>query len=102
MAFEDGDLVLRRREAEVGRYASAVARAVGGDSVPGFRPREDPQRFRERHPDHGRPWSAEDDERLLALYRNGERDPAALGAEFGRQASAVRSRLARLGLGRLL
>ncbi|MFI0736846.1 hypothetical protein ACH4PU_01875 [Streptomyces sp. NPDC021100] len=102
LALEDGDLVLWLREAEVGRFASAVVRAVEVESVPGFRPREDPRRLRERHPNYGRPWSAEDDERLLALYRGGERDLTALGAEFGRQPSAVRSRLARLGLEQLL
>ncbi|MER5785558.1 hypothetical protein ABT104_28175 [Streptomyces mobaraensis] len=102
VAFEDGDLVLRLGEADVGRFTSAAVRAVEVESVPGFRPREDPHRLRERHPNYGRPWSAEDDERLLALYRGGERDLVALGAEFGRQPSAVRSRLAKLGLDQLL
>ncbi|WP_326785264.1 hypothetical protein [Streptomyces sp. NBC_00151] len=51
-----------------------------------------------RYPDMGTPWSAEDDERLLALYRQGERNLDSLGKRFGRKPSAIGSRLPKLGL----
>ncbi|MGC4983240.1 hypothetical protein ACLQ18_21830 [Streptomyces sp. DT193] len=46
----------------------------------------------------GTPWSAEDDERLLALYRQGERNLDSLGKRFGRKPRAIGSRLSKLGL----
>ncbi|NBE56916.1 hypothetical protein [Streptomyces boluensis] len=57
--------------------------------------------LRARYPNFGRPWSSADEEKLLALYRAGQRDFEVLAAEFGRQPSAIRSRLGRLGLERL-
>ncbi|MFE7105289.1 hypothetical protein ACFU98_26295 [Streptomyces sp. NPDC057575] len=55
-------------------------------------------KLRSRYPQMGRPWAQQDDARLLALYQQGERDLDTLGKQFGRKPSAIRSRLAKLGL----
>lgn len=52
---------------------------------------------REKHPRAYEPWTKEEEARLVELYGSGYR-PAAIGAILGRQASAVRSRLQRLGI----
>ncbi|MCX4602398.1 hypothetical protein OG402_18170 [Streptomyces anulatus] len=54
--------------------------------------------MRTKYPNAYQPWAPDNEERLLALYRDGSKDPADLAAEFGRQPSAIRSRLAKLGL----
>ncbi|MGW0958893.1 hypothetical protein ACWD4K_07610 [Streptomyces gelaticus] len=46
----------------------------------------------------GQPWLQQDDARLLVLYQQGERELDTLGKQFGRKPSAIRSRLAKLGL----
>lgn len=60
--------------------------------------RESPEALRARYPSMGSAWSAEDDKQLLALYQQGERNLDTLGKQFGRKPSAIRSRLAKLGL----
>jgi hypothetical protein len=51
--------------------------------------------IRTQHPRAYSPWSAEEDDRLLAMHRQGAPLPV-LVAEFQRQPSAIRSRLRRL------
>ncbi|MFD4031385.1 hypothetical protein ACFWVP_12905 [Streptomyces sp. NPDC058637] len=62
--------------------------------------RQDPNDsdVRARYPRMGQPWPQEDDTHLLALYQQGERDLETLGKQFDRKPSAIRSRLAKLGL----
>ncbi|MFF8972050.1 hypothetical protein [Streptomyces sp. NPDC014995] len=56
------------------------------------------EELRSRYPRMGHPWSPEDDAHLLGLYQQGERDFDTLAKQFGRKPSAIRSRLAKLGL----
>jgi hypothetical protein len=55
---------------------------------------------KEKHPRAYEPWRAVDDARLVAGYRSGL-DFDALGAQFGRQPSAIKSRLQKLALEKL-
>ncbi|RSN51761.1 hypothetical protein [Actinomadura sp. WAC 06369] len=55
------------------------------------------ERLRAKHPNHGKPWTADEDAQLTARFRAGAR-PAELAEEFGRSRGAVRSALLRLGL----
>jgi len=55
-----------------------------------------PPERRGRHPNQGARWSAADDARLVARYREGARQRE-LSTEFGRSAGGIRSRLERLG-----
>ncbi|CAM5741679.1 SANT/Myb-like DNA-binding domain-containing protein [Streptomyces hirsutus] len=77
--------------------STVVSESVCPQGEPGRR-RESPEELRARYPQMGHSWSPEDDARLLALYQQGERDFDTLGKQFGRKPSAVRSRLAKLGL----
>jgi hypothetical protein len=52
---------------------------------------------RREYPNAYLPWTAESDAALLAAYQSGH-DVAALSGTFGRQPSAIRSRLNRLGV----
>ena len=52
---------------------------------------------RREYPNAYLPWTAESDAALLAAYQGGH-DVAALADTFGRQPSAIRSRLNRLGV----
>jgi len=52
---------------------------------------------RRQYPHAYKPWTAEADAALLAAHRAGH-DVATLADTFGRQPSAIRSRLTRLGL----
>jgi hypothetical protein len=52
---------------------------------------------RRQYPNAYLPWTAESDAALLAAYQSGH-DVAALAGTFGRQPSAIRSRLNRLGV----
>ncbi|MEW2081279.1 hypothetical protein [Streptomyces sp. NPDC005283] len=101
LTFEDEELVLWLAGTEVGRFPLSTIESVSPESPPGNGRREGPDELRSRYPNIGLPWSTEDEERLLALYQQGSRDFDALGEEFGRQPSAIRSRLAKLGLERL-
>ena len=52
--------------------------------------------IRREYPNAYLPWTAESDAALLAAYQSGH-DVAALADTFGRQPSAIRSRLNHLG-----
>lgn len=54
--------------------------------------------IKRRHPRAYTPWSPEEDRELDAMFRRGE-IAAAMAVHLGRQPSAIRSRLAKLGLG---
>jgi hypothetical protein len=99
--FDDKHLVLWLAETEVARFALKVVEAVKVDSIPGTSQRETPDQIRARYPNFGQPWTAEDEARLLTRYREGQQDFESLAEEFGRQPSAIRSRLAKLGLEQL-
>lgn len=99
--FDDKHIVLWLAETEVAQFALDVVEAVKVDSIPGSTHREAPDQIRARYPNFGQPWSAEDEARLLAKYREGQQDFESLAEEFGRQPSAIRSRLAKLGLEQL-
>ena len=53
--------------------------------------------IRREYPNAYLPWTAESDAALLAAYQSGH-DVAALADTFGRQPSAIRSRLNHLGV----
>ncbi|MER7112794.1 hypothetical protein [Streptomyces sp. NPDC000229] len=99
LTFEDGHAVLWSAGTEAARYPLAVIASVAvTDNRGNGRQPKDPVAIRSKYPNAYQPWLPQDEERLLALYRGGTKDPAALAAEFGRQPSAIRSRLAKLGL----
>ncbi|MEU1466239.1 hypothetical protein ABZ467_37650 [Streptomyces sp. NPDC005727] len=99
--FDDEHLVLWLAETEVARFTLDVVEAVTVDGIPGTSQRESPDQIRSQHPNFGQPWTTEDEARLLARYREGQHDFESLAEEFGRQPSAIRSRLAKLGLKQL-
>ncbi|MBW8793069.1 MAG: hypothetical protein JF597_05605 [Streptomyces sp.] len=101
ITVQDEHVVLWLATVEVGRYPVNTVTAIDLNGSAGSRRREDPEAVRKRHPNAYQPWSDQDDERLLALYRAGNRDLEALGRAFGRQPSAIGSRLAKLGLEQL-
>ncbi|MCF6525585.1 hypothetical protein [Streptomyces sp. JJ36] len=98
ISFADEHLILWLAETEASRYPLSDVESV---TVEGSERHQDPAAIRAQYPNAGQPWSADDEERLLTLYREGTRDLDELGAEFGRQPSAIRSRLARLGFEQL-
>ncbi|MGW3517071.1 hypothetical protein [Streptomyces hydrogenans] len=97
LTFDSNHLVLWLVGTEVGRFPLGVIESIHPEGGPG-RQRESPEELRARYPKMGQPWTQEDDTRLLALYQQGERDLDALGKQFDRKPSAIRSRLAKLGL----
>lgn len=101
ITFEDDHIVLWIAEAVRTRFPVNMVEAVEVATVPGSSRREDPEQLRARFPNFGRPWSAEDEAKLMTLYREGRRDFDELANEFGRQPTAIRSRLAKLGLEQL-
>ncbi len=54
-------------------------------------------KLRAKHPNAYRPWSREDDDKLTAMFREGEK-VSELVKEFGRQRGSINARLIRLGL----
>ncbi len=99
--FDENHLVLWLAETEVARFALEMVNGVKLDSVLGASQRENPDQIRARYPNFGQPWSGEDDAKLLTRYREGQHDFETLAEEFGRQPSAIRSRLYKLGLEQL-
>ncbi|MFZ4177768.1 hypothetical protein ACOZCI_26320 [Streptomyces griseoincarnatus] len=97
ITFDDGHLHLWLTGTRVGEFPLDIIESVCPHSDAG-RKRKTPDELRARFPRMGHPWSPDDDARLLALYQQGERDFDALGKQFGRKPSAIRSRLAKLGL----
>ncbi|MFC8173846.1 hypothetical protein [Streptomyces sp. NPDC057325] len=97
LTFDSDHLVLWLTGVEVGRFPLGIIESIHPEAGPS-RQRESPEELRARYPKMGQPWAQEDDTRLLALYQKGERDLDALGKQFDRKPSAIRSRLAKLGL----
>lgn len=101
LTFEDEHLALWLADVEVERYPLTIVTSVTFNEAADSSERADPEVIRAQYPNAYAPWSTEDEERLLSLYREGTRDFGTLGTEFGRQPSAIRSRLAKLGLEQL-
>ncbi|WP_416755560.1 hypothetical protein ACMAVT_22240 [Streptomyces sp. FW42] len=97
LTFDSGHLALWLTGTEVGRFPLGTIESIHPQTDPGSQ-RESPEELRARYPKMGQSWTPEDDTRLLALYQQGERDLEALGKQFDRKPSAIRSRLAKLGL----
>ncbi|MFF8408305.1 hypothetical protein [Streptomyces omiyaensis] len=97
LTFDSDHLALWLTGTEVGRFSLDIVESIHPEAGPD-RQRESPEELRARYPKMGQPWAQEDDTRLLALYQQGERDLDALGKQFDRKPSAIRSRLAKLGL----
>lgn len=97
ITFDEGRLNLWLAGTHVGEFPLEIIESVclRGESDSRREPLEE---LRARYPHMGQPWSSDDDARLLALYQHGERDFDTLGKRFGRKPSAIRSRLAKLGL----
>ncbi|WP_225625567.1 SANT/Myb domain-containing protein [Streptomyces werraensis] len=100
ITFDDGNLNLWLAGTHVGEFPLDIIESVCPHGDAG-RKREPPEELRARYPRMGHPWTPEDDAQLLALYQQGERNFDTLGEQFGRKPSAIRSRLAKLGLERL-
>ncbi|WP_121703488.1 SANT/Myb-like DNA-binding domain-containing protein [Streptomyces sp. E5N298] len=100
ITFADGNVNLWLAGTHVGEFALDIIESLCPHGDAGKK-RESPQDLRARYPRMGHPWSPEDDAQLLALYQQGEHDYDTLGEQFGRKPSAIRSRLAKLGLERL-
>ncbi|MFE0131255.1 hypothetical protein ACFWY6_06690 [Streptomyces sp. NPDC059037] len=101
ITFDGDHLILWIAEVERARFPVNMIESVEVATVPGSGRREDPEQLRARFPKFGQPWSAEDEAKLMTLYREGQHDFDELAAEFGRQPTAIRSRLAKLGLEQL-
>ncbi|MFE5969029.1 hypothetical protein [Streptomyces sp. NPDC056463] len=97
LTFDSDHLALWLTGTEVGRFPLDIIESIHPEAAPS-RQRESPEELRASYPKMGHPWTKEDDTHLLALYQGGERDLEALGKQFDRKPSAVRSRLAKLGL----
>jgi hypothetical protein len=97
LTFDSDNLTLWLAGTEVGRFPLNIIESVHPEASPG-RQRESPEELRARYPKMGEPWEQEDDTRLLALYQQGERDLETLAKQFDRKPSAIRARLAKLGL----
>jgi hypothetical protein len=100
LTFHCDHLALWLTGTEVGRFPLDIIESVHPEAAPS-RQRESPEELRARYPKMGHPWTQKDDTHLLTLYQGGERDLEALGKQFDRKPSAIRSRLAKLGLERL-
>ncbi|MEU4259911.1 hypothetical protein AB0B42_21380 [Streptomyces fradiae] len=101
MTFESDHLILWIGETERSRFRMDTIRSVEVTHVLGSSRREDPDRIRARYPNAGKLWNEADDEKLLSLYRAGQKDYEVLANQFGRQPGAIRSRLGKLGLEQL-
>lgn len=100
ITFEDDHLNLWIGDTTRARFPMDVVASVEVVHTPGSTRREDPEQLRAQYPNIGKPWRTVDDENLLASYRSGE-SLDELATAFGRQPSAIRSRLAKLGLEQL-
>ncbi|KOX00355.1 hypothetical protein ADK65_15015 [Streptomyces sp. NRRL B-1140] len=101
ITFDDGHLHLWLAGTHAGEFPVDIIESICPQDEAG-RSRESLEELRARYPQMGNPWSPEDDARLLTLYQQGERDFSTLGKQFGRKPSAIRSRLAKLSLERLV
>lgn len=101
VTLEDEQMVLWLAGVEVQRYTLAIISAVNYNEAAAALQRTDPAAPRTQYPNAYQAWSIEDDERLLTMYHEGTRDFEVLGMELGRQPSAIRSRLEKLGFDRL-
>jgi hypothetical protein len=101
MTFESEHLILWIGDTERFRFRVDTIRSVEVTHVLGGSRSEYPARTRARYPNAGKLWSRADDEKLLALYRAGQKDYEVLANQFGRQPGAIRSRLGKLGLEQL-
>ncbi|MFD3947639.1 hypothetical protein [Streptomyces sp. NPDC058579] len=97
LTFESDHLALWLTGTEVGRFPLDIIESIHPEATPS-RQRESLEELRVRYPKMGHAWTQEDDTHLLTLYQRGERDLEALGKQFDRKPSAIRSRLAKLGL----
>ncbi|MEK0099858.1 hypothetical protein WDA79_15470 [Streptomyces sp. A475] len=101
ITFESDHLILWIGDTERSHFHMDTVKSVEVTHLPGSSRREDPDQIRARHPNVGKLWSEADDEKLLALYRAGQKDHELLADQFGRQPGAIRSRLGKLGLEQL-
>lgn len=81
-------------ERHVDRWANSSSTVGRPDATRKQHPYE---KVRERHPNAYKPWSPEDDRELLRLHEGGW-NKAELAERFGRQPSAIRSRLRKLAM----
>lgn len=101
ITFDNDHLILWLGDTERVRFPMGTVKSIEVVHAPSTSRRVDPDQLRARYPNFGKAWSSADEERLLSLYRAGQRDYDVLATEFGRQPSAIRSRLGRLGLEQL-
>jgi hypothetical protein len=96
-----GQLHGQLRLSDVGPASRMLASLLGGVAATFGEPptvtpaQERIDRLREKHPNAYLPWTAEDDRRLRDLHQR-EVSIAELASTFGRQPSAIKSRLAKV------
>ncbi|WP_327680244.1 hypothetical protein [Streptomyces sp. NBC_00467] len=101
ITFVDSNLVLWVGDTERACFSMETVESVEVVPNPRSNRREPPDELRARYPNYGKPWDPIDEQKLLRLYREGQHDSEELATVFGRQPTAIRSRLARLGLEQL-
>ncbi|MET7636778.1 helix-turn-helix domain-containing protein [Streptomyces sp. NPDC001773] len=99
LTFEEGAVTLWLRGVEVGVFPSASLSAVElSSSAPlPASPAYSVDEVRKQHGNAYQRWSREDEQLLLELHAAGH-SVDALAQRFGRQPSAIRSRLVKLGV----
>lgn len=82
-------------------HASFVKASGGHEPDPNAKKEPAPvsklEKLREKYPNAYRPWAADDDEKLEAMFKEGT-SVASLVKEFGRQKGSINARLIKLGL----
>lgn len=101
ITFGNSHLILWVGDTERASFPMEAVKSIEVAHVSSSSRHEDPDQLRTRYPNAGKLWSKADDDRLLALYRTGQRDLQSLADQFGRKPGAIRSRLGRLGLEQL-
>ncbi|MFD5064739.1 hypothetical protein [Streptomyces sp. NPDC058394] len=102
LTFEEGAVTLWLRGVEVGVFPSASLSAVelSSSPPPPASPAYSVDEVRKQHGNAYQRWSKEDEQLLLELHAAGH-GVDALAQRFERQPSAIRSRLAKLGVERI-
>ncbi|MDG4861543.1 hypothetical protein P8605_25740 [Streptomyces sp. T-3] len=101
LTIADGDAIFWLGDVVINRFALSAIEAISAVKEPSRTSPVVPAELRLKYPNMGFPWTVEDDTKLLTPYREGNQDFEELGKEFGRQLSAIQSRLAKLGLEQL-
>jgi hypothetical protein len=95
MTFDDGAVVFWREGEEVGRHRQARIRSLELLDTRSMTRRI--KAARRNHPNAFRPWSADDEQTLIEMFKNGSGKDELVEA-LGRQEGGIATRLRGLGL----